>query len=102
MNSIINKVFVPPIADIIFDYYYPDYKKHYDAVVRDINWVAGDYMRNIIASYDVYLEGADDDAFFESLAGMIRYSYVTDFNIVLCELMRIDPNIAHTHSRFWH
>jgi hypothetical protein len=37
----LDQIFIPEIAEIIRDYTYPDYRKMFDFVVRDINWVAG-------------------------------------------------------------
>lgn len=70
MNSIINKVFIPPIADIIRDYYYPDYKRNYDAVVSDIgNWVAGDA---------VVTHGDDERDYPEFSPSPFQIRYLTD------------------------
>ena len=39
--KVLDQIFIPEIADIIRDYTYPDYRKIFDSVVRDISWVAG-------------------------------------------------------------
>jgi hypothetical protein len=39
--EMLDQIFIPEIAEIIRDYTYPDYRKMFDFVVRDINWVAG-------------------------------------------------------------
>lgn len=46
--EVLDQLFIPEIADIIRDYTYPDYRKMFDVVVRDIDLVAGYYVKELL------------------------------------------------------
>lgn len=48
--EVLDQLFIPEIANIIRDYTYPDYRKMFDVVVRDIDLVAGYYVKELLVS----------------------------------------------------
>jgi hypothetical protein len=54
MNKLIDTCFIQPIGDIIRKYMLPDYKLMFDAVVRDLNWVAGHEAKLRLGKGELY------------------------------------------------
>ena len=44
-TAILKQLVISDLVPMIEDCLLPDYKQHYDAVVRDLNWVAGHHAR---------------------------------------------------------
>ena len=56
MESILNQLVIPDLANLIMDYVYPDYKSQFDCVIRDINWGC---LEEQLAN--LYIDCAEDD-----------------------------------------
>jgi hypothetical protein len=55
----IYKKLIPDLQKIIDTYIYPDYKKHYDFVLKDLSWISGDIASEklgMINNYENWLE----------------------------------------------
>jgi hypothetical protein len=88
MNNLIDTYLISDIRDIICDYACPDYKFMYDAVVRDINWVAGFRTLRMFQQGELYttpFEEFTDDEWDVSI-DMIRCSASEKYERVLQQL----------------
>ena len=79
-------MFIPPIADIIRGFLLPDYRGMFDAVMRDLNWVAG---------HETILKLLDVGVAFVDLS-MIRVCPFDEYDRVLGQI-----DGAMGYFRFW-